>query len=112
MYQRTIQIFYANIKYEGMSVTSRISETKFSFTMEEFGIICKISAYGRTYNVYDPNDSLNFNHVFAIESFLINPMREKKPLKKKFMKTSSHFMHRLVTIVLHLRRESHVEILK
>lgn len=45
IYPRLVQIFYVNLEYEGIFVTSRIGKTKISFTMEEFGVICTIHVY-------------------------------------------------------------------
>ncbi|CAI8615499.1 unnamed protein product [Vicia faba] len=106
-YPRLVQIFYANFKYEGIYITSRIGETMIRFTMKEFGAMCKVPANEKTYNVNAPNDSVRFNHVVAIGSFLIKEIRYKKlSLKTKFMKATCCVMHHLMTHVLFPRKES------
>lgn len=99
--------------FEDESIISKIGETKTTFTMEEFGVICKMNAYGTTYNDNNHDNFLNFDPSIRIESFLINPMRDKKlHINVKFMKSSCVVVHQLVTRLLLCRRENCDELLK
>lgn len=48
VYPMPVQIFYANLKHEGVSITSRIGETKINFTTQEFEVMSKTPYYGKT----------------------------------------------------------------
>lgn len=73
----------------------------------------KIPAYGKTYNSNAPDVSFNFYFSVAIQSFLINPMKERKlPFKANFMKESFYVVLHLVTRVLLSRRKNRDELLK
>lgn len=70
--------------------------------------MCKVQACRKTYNINFSNDSIIFDHVIEIGSFITNQLKEKKlPLKMKLMKVSCRVVHHLTNHVLLLRKEIH-----
>lgn len=77
LYPRLIQIFYPNLNFEGISITSRIGEININFTTYEFWVMCKVLDNGQTYKAEAFDGTKKFDHTITTGSFFINPMREK-----------------------------------
>lgn len=98
MWKKSISVYVINVNMTSISLSKFSMQTsnmktyllhqylekpRSVSTMEEFGAISNVHAYGKTYTLNAWDDALNFDHVITIGCFLINQMRHNKlPLKK------------------------------
>lgn len=68
--------------------------------------------YGKSFTYVAPSRSKKFNHVVAFSSFLIDPMGDNIPIKKKFMKEKFHVVHHMFTHILFPRQENYGFLIK
>lgn len=52
-------MFYANLKYEDMTIISEVNNTTIVFSLEEFGTLCILPAFERTYTINARDNFLN-----------------------------------------------------
>lgn len=96
-----------------MTLILDVHKTKIFLSVTDFGKLCILTAYGRTYTNDAPTASYNVNRFVTISSILIDKMRShKRPLKLKWLKENFHLVHHLVNHVLFTRSENYEQLLK
>lgn len=89
-----------------MTLILDVHKTKIFLYVTDFGKLCILTAYGRTYTNDAPTASYNVNIFLTISSILIDTMgSHKHPLKLKWLKENFHLVHHLVNHVLLLKED-------